>query len=284
MSDMDEHKATMTTDMSFKDYASAEGLNATAIKAGRLSMLHMRNTITGHAKKDTSALAWGRLVHAVILEPERVLASIAVWTGPKKVGKIWEEFKEEHAEMEIVTVEERDELTDVVLAVNRNKTASRMISETIHEACIFWDDKLLGKCKARLDGVSQSVGIIDVKTTGRIDQRSFGRQFFDMGYDFQFGWYHEGTSRCEMYGDLPSHCIVVDSGEDHDVYVVRVQDDVVKEGAKKAREIGMRYRACQAVGSYPGVANGIDVVPLEVPAWIGLGAAVPVAEMEATEL
>ena len=280
-----EERAVMRTDMSHGEYAKEEGLNATAIKAGRVSMLHMHNCIVGPPKEDTPAMLFGRLIHLAALEPDAMMKNMVVFNG-RRAGEKWSEFTASNPDREIVTPEQRDEIENTILAINRNQTARRLIDNTIHEASIFWTDRMLGKCKARVDGIGQTVGLLEVKITGRIDARSFGRQFFDMGYDLQCGWYVDGAGRCAMYDpSMQVWLIVVDSSADHDVYVMPVPAHIVKAGLEKARQIGMRYRACQSAGMFPGVANGDDILNLEVPAWIaGEAVTVPTETMEAGEI
>lgn len=276
----------LINDLPFLDYAARPGMNATAIKAGRLSMLAMHHAIKGPGKQDTAALAWGRVVHAAILEPERVLARIVVWEGGRKAGKEWAAFIEAHEGYEIVTADERTDLEATVLSVRRNATARRLIEQSAHEVSAFWTDPVIGQCKARLDGWSEKNGVLEVKTTGRIEQRAFGRQFFDLGYDLQVGWYAAGAFSYNPPGRDPVRLIAVQSSAPWDCYVVEMPAHVVEDGYQAAYEIAARYRACQACGVYPGVSGGEDVVPLEIPAWIGADkpAVVPAESMEASEL
>ena len=55
--------------MTYEEYAELPGINATSIKAGVKSMLHMHHCMTGGGHKETPALRWGKLVHLAVLEP-----------------------------------------------------------------------------------------------------------------------------------------------------------------------------------------------------------------------
>jgi hypothetical protein len=85
---------------------------------------------------------------------------------------------------------------------------------------------------------------------------------------------------------MPVRMIVVDTSDDHDCYVVELSPHIVAAGYEHAAEIGLRYRACQAAGCYPGVANGEDMLPLVVPRWIEGGEVdvVPTETMEGSAL
>lgn len=281
---MSEEKASAAS-LPFDVYSKLPGLNATAIKAGKRSMLEMRQRVVGARQDDTPSMAWGRMVHAVVLEPAKVLSNLVVWEGGRKAGKEWTAFQESNGMKEIVTVEQRDRLEDVALAVQRNKTANRLINETIHELSVTWTDRMLGECKCRPDGLSVNVGLIEVKTTSQIEPRRFFAQFFGMGYDLQCGWYFDGVTRLSLYPpDLPVHVIAIDSSPTVDVFVTRVPQDVVNAGMAQARLIAQAYRACEAVKCWPGVDKGNDLVEFEVPGWAGGVEAVPTEEGTAGDL
>ena len=56
--------------MTYEEYAALPGINATSIKAGAVSMLHMHHAKTGGGKAATPAMLWGSLVTVRSLRSE----------------------------------------------------------------------------------------------------------------------------------------------------------------------------------------------------------------------
>jgi len=50
-------------DLSFDEYRAIEAINASAIKKGQISMLHMRQEITRESTPPTPAMQWGSVIH-----------------------------------------------------------------------------------------------------------------------------------------------------------------------------------------------------------------------------
>jgi len=55
--------------MDFTEYRNAEGINASAIKKGRTSLLHMRAEMLRETNKPTPAMMLGTNIHSAVLEP-----------------------------------------------------------------------------------------------------------------------------------------------------------------------------------------------------------------------
>lgn len=273
--------ATIPQPMPFSDYQSINAINATAIKAGRLSMRHMRSVMTGERKDETPAMRWGKIVHLAVLEPDEMPRQLAVYDGYKK-GKDWDAFKSDHESQYIVSPDEQAALVKMSNSVHSKPLAHRLIDTSYHEVTFTWRDDMLGDCKARLDGVvlpevaSVPAVVLDLKTTSMIEARRFGQQFAVLGYGLQFGWYAHAV---EVSYNVPVECYVIalESSEPYDCVVYKVARETVRAGYDEAVEIASNYRACCAAKSWPGVDEGADSIPLELPVWATGGAEVDVS-------
>ena len=253
--------------MDFKTYQSIQAINATAIKAGVVSMKHMRAVMTGEEQEETAAMRWGSLVHMAILEPESFIGSVAIYDGVKR-GKAWDDFKTANISLDIITEGENDRLTAIMASVHSNKAASDLIDNTLHEVTARSNDATTGPAKARLDCFSTILGVVDLKTTARIQPELFAKQFVGMGYDLQVGWYCDTARQHYELDAMPAcHVIAVESKPPYDVAVYRVPDMVINVGKSKARKIAERYRQCEVAGIFPGVMDGVK--ELVMPAWYG---------------
>jgi len=151
-------------------------------------------------------------------------------------------------------------------AVYSKPEAAELLLASDHEVLKTWTHPKCGPSKARIDGIAEHAWI-ELKTAREVGQRRFGSQFYGLGYDVQVGWY----SLAPGVQDLPCFVIAAESAYPFDVVVYHVPTDVIEAGREKAVEIAMRYRACQAVGMFPGADFGNGVVEFVPPAWAGGG-------------
>ena len=249
--------------LTYAKYAALPGLRASEIVEGRTSMLHMAYAVGGGEKPETPALRWGRLLHAAILEPLVLMRDAAVYDGHKR-GKAWDEFKADNSHAEIVTAGEVEQLQAVSDAVRANRDARRLIDGSEHELTATWHDPAYGCGKARLDGLG-AVGVVELKSTARIDPFSFSRTAHRLGYHVKMGWYVHGLRKVQ--GAVPPVWVVsFEQSAPYDVAVYRVSHAVLQAGEDEAVEIATRYHTHALCNSFPGVANG-DVLDFELPAW-----------------
>jgi hypothetical protein len=249
--------------MSFAEYRAILAINASALKQGRISMLHMRHEMTRADDDPTDAMSLGTLLHAAILEPDTLPHRFAVWDGGARRGKDWELFKSSNAERNIVTA---DWMALAVKASSRvwaNDRARGLLDGATVEKPVLWTHPQCGACKARLDGIARDGRLFDIKTCRQIG--AFSRQFASLGYDIQCGWYADGWKRSTGQA-RDMWLIVVETVAPYDVACWRVPAIAMQRGLELAVEIGTEYRACKANGVYPGV-QGADDTDMPLPEW-----------------
>ena len=252
--------------MNFDQYKAIKAINATSIKAGQKSMLHMHDAMTGGGKDQTPAMRWGSLVHKAILEPAEFAALVCVFDGDKR-SKQWKEFQAENNLEFCVSVDEKTRLEEIRDAVHSNEAAHKLITACTKEVTLEWEGDY-GAAKARLDGYDVEAGIVDLKTAKNITPDGFARQFISLGYDLQIGWYAEGSLTALLRKELPSVTIIaVESIAPYDVAVYTVPRVIVELGQRRARKIAIEYRFCEAEDRFPGVSEGVK--ELVMPDWYG---------------
>lgn len=246
------------------DYRNQPGITASAIKHGRKSMLHMRHYLTAPQKEQSAAMIVGSLVHMAVLEPARYSSQVVCYDG-RKAGKEWEAFLAAHVAADILKPHEKEHIDAIASAVSANRDAAFALNlATIREMSVSWDEPAsYGRAKARVDAYGIGT-LVDLKTTSKIEPRRFASQVCELGVDLQLGWYAHGlrANTCPVDKVL---IIAVEQSAPHDVVVYEVPDGILKHGYEKACEIATRYRCCEACGSFPGVADGVQI--LELPEW-----------------
>lgn len=250
--------------MTFEDYRSLDGINASSLKVGYAkSLLHMRHVMT-HESESTDAMTFGTMVHMAVLEPCNYALNVSVWRGGRCAGKDWEAFKLANERTAIIKADDHERITAIVDVVNRCKFARDLITNSEHEVTIQWETKEYGKAKARIDGVCFDGAIYDLKTTSNI--ANFAADFCRMNYDLQMGWYRAGADATNPMKRRAVYIIAVESAPPYDVAVYRVPSNALQVGYERAVTVALAYRKAEQSGIWTGVQSEIGG-QLEMPAW-----------------
>lgn len=265
---MSEETNGVGVDMPFSEYREKPGVNASAIKKGKVSIKHMRTEMTRSDDEPTPAMVLGTMVHQALLEPEK-FSKVISWEGDRRT-KEWKLFEAMNAGATIIRQADMDKITRIREEVAKNPVASAILEKAIKnksvEKSIFWSDQAYGEAKARIDILNLEDGIIcDVKTAADITPEGFGRAFLNMAYDLQFGWYAECVKK-QTGVKMQCCALAIESDEPFDVVVYMIPADVVEEARNEALEIASLYRLCESEGKFPGVVGGFcaDIV---LPKW-----------------
>lgn len=251
--------------LDFDEYIADEGLNGSTLKAGRVSMRHMRHYVE-NGLETTPAMETGTNVHSCVLEPERFFDSFSVWEGGRRAGAAWDSFKT-IAGMEGKIIVKPEELADyhaITASVHANREAHRLIESTQHEVSIFWEDRGLGKGKARIDAIDDKV-TADLKTAASIEEWAFVSHCYKFGYHIQLGWQRYGL---RLLGREPKQfaLIAVEKKPPFDCVVYWPDDAFLDEGERQALEIAKRFRIAQYTNSWPGISD--EPLPLSLPRYV----------------
>jgi len=251
--------------VTFEEYKALPGINASSIKAGRISMKHMRYAMTGGLDESTIATRKGTLIHSIINSPDELMRNLAVFDGIRR-GKVYDAFVAENAGKQIVKPAEVDALTALSKAVHADPDAKKLLAAcTEREKVLRWKDPELGACKAMVDCYGPEVGIVEIKSTANITDAAFGKVFANGGYDIQCAWYQDGAKALCLRSDITM--LVIESSGPFDVSVRTIPPIALKVGREKAKTTAKKYRECEACNVFPGVSNGVQ--ELVMPSWYG---------------
>lgn len=250
------------------EYEQVEGINATAIKAGRKSMIHMRAVMSGIGRKDSPSMRWGRLAHMAVLEPDRFVQLATIFDG-SKASKEWKVIKAGAPNVDtIMTSAEMEKLMAMTAKIEACSDAEKLLSDIQSEKMVTWESDTYGAGKARLDGHNQAY-IVEYKTAKDIDEKSFIRQSIKLGYDIAAGWYRFGAIASGIIGSRADFIFIVQEAEfPFEVAVYQAPKSMLEIGYAEAERIAKEYRQCEKSGIWTGVQIG-GMKELEMPEWYG---------------
>jgi hypothetical protein len=188
---------------------------------------------------ESPAMMLGSMVHAMVLEPEKVPSRYAVAPScdrRTKEGKAtWQAFRESIPEgAQGVKAEEYEQAGNIAAALLSNRVVRQLLEiagQTEHP--MFWTDEITGlPCRGKLDRLCGDAGLIlDIKTTQESTPDAFVRSIVNLGYDCQAAWYCEGHRR--LTGQKPDFVfIAVQTSEPYEVGLF----DLTPEDLRRAKE------------------------------------------------
>lgn len=227
---------------------------------------------------DTDALRLGRLIHAMVYEPDTVgsryvvmprfhggmnddTAQRAGYDGGKQAKAAWESSLPSGAEVvESDHYKRAAGMRDAILA---DPHARALVVGGKAEQPIEWVDRETGiRCRGRVDHID---GVLsDLKSTARID--SFGREAARFKYHAQIAWYANGLREAGYTLHDSPLFLAVESSLPHDVAVFTVPDEAIQAGDRLWRRALAVLAECRESGLWPGVSGG-TIARLEMPAY-----------------
>jgi exodeoxyribonuclease VIII len=276
--------ARIVTHQPFPDYLAEADVNASALRAGRRSMLHMAAAIEGQSKEPTAALRIGSALHCAVLEPMRFEA---VATVAPAVDRRTKEGKATYAAWQaalpadamVLDADEFETVRQASAALLASKFPGR-IGTGEAEVSIYWDEtvtvdreEVVVGCKARLDwlGVVNDRPIIaDIKTTRDATPRAFARACATYGYVHQMAWYRRAV-RALQQDDQFQHgrCDVllgaVETDAPHAVGIYTLFEADLNCADAENMETLESWARCILTGEIAGPCD--DVTALAMPDW-----------------
>lgn len=134
----------------------------------------------------------GSYLHSLILEPEQVEKEYAFFTGIKKQGKAFEEFKEVNKGKTILGVNQKKRVDGWFETYKKCTVATELIKGGSPELSLFGELKGI-KTKVRADYINSDEGyIVDVKTTSfGLEVEDFKNTMSSFHYELSAALYSE---------------------------------------------------------------------------------------------
>lgn len=250
--------------LTYDEYRALPGLNISTLLKMRRSPKHFRHALL-NPSPDTPALSFGKALHSLLLEPERVEQDVAVWSGTRR-GKAWDAFSAANADRLIVKSDEWDQAHTMAQAIRAHDVARFYLEQDGEaESSITWNDEATGRAlKGRIDWLCGEA-IVDLKTTRDPSQFLFGRDAARYGYHIRAAWYQDGIAA--LTGTWrPYVLIAAEKDPPHDVVCYRVPPEALRAGRNEYRRLLCELAECEAADRWPGI-GGDEELDLILPSW-----------------
>lgn len=224
-------------------------------------------------KPQTAAMAFGSLLHTVVLEPEKLERKYIV--KPEGIDRRTNAGKAAYAEFELAAMGKEittgDDIRTAQLmrdSIFRHPGARLLLDADgkAEETILFTHPETGSAGKARLDFINCERNlIIDVKTTEDASPAEFARSIYNYQYHLQSAWYLDGYFYKTGYAADGFVFIAVEKEPPFAAacYPIGVRSENI------GRELYMKhlriYEDCKAHNVWP--AYGDTLQSLELPAW-----------------
>jgi hypothetical protein len=251
--------------MSYDAYDRLPALRRSDADKMAISAAYMKHC-QANCDIDSTALTVGRVLHTLILEPQKETATVAIWKGARRFGKEWDAFKVASDGKDIVTADEyemvsamRDTFLGKALTRNLLKGASV-------EGVAVWTDPATGiELKARLD-IYKPGAVFDLKSTSTQTKEDFLRDAYKFGYHRQAAWYLDAARAVTGQAFDEFFIVAIEKKAPFDLSVYRVDQSMIALGrAENAQNIAL-YATCLASDVWPGRPEIVE--QLTLPGWV----------------
>jgi len=274
----------MSAIVPFDRYRTWPGISWSSLSDMATSPLEFRER-QRNPRPPTATMNLGSAIHCAVLEPEKFDAEYAMFEG-RRGTKAHHEWQAEHPGVTDLKPDEWDQVMGAAAAVltgSQGREARAILRGSRREVSYRWLDPLTHvRCKARPDVVrfsreSRNGKIIpwklsDLKSTGSVDERTFGRLAASMLYHGKMAFAAMGLEALYGVAPLETSIIAVEQKPPHDVQVFDLTQEVLDAGEQLARDLLIRLKACRRNHSWPGRYGGRR--PLDFPVY-----ALPVGDL-----
>lgn len=255
---------------SYEAYRATGGVNISSLLLMARSPLHYKHATTPGAEPqpDTDAMAFGRLVHLAILEPDKYRSDVAVWTGGRRAGKEWDAWQLDNAGKVHATKSEAAQCEAMSLAVWSHPIAEPYLAlPGLAEVTMRWTHPSGIECKSRLDFYVPGTGtVIDLKTSRDASEFAFARSAASLKYATRAAFYVDAVRYAT--GSMPNSYVllVVEKTPPHAVVCYRLSECDIEHGRVEYERLLARLKECIEADRWPGYADDRET-ELLLPPW-----------------
>jgi hypothetical protein len=220
---------------------------------------------------ETPTLRFGKLFHLAVLEPDKWTSEAAPMPqgldARTKAGKAAKTDIEASGK-EVVSYKDWLTISEMAMAIMRNKTARDLLKDGESEISGYWPDPRYPDilCKCRLDWINKPKRVIvDIKKTTDARQHPFTALGYRLGYHMEAAWYLYGATQITRIEHRDFYFICVEDTPPYAVQVYKAGDEMISEGLLDCARALEIYKRCLDTDNWP--AYGDDVKDLGLPGW-----------------
>lgn len=265
------------TNISTEDYDKIDCIRVSHLAAGlvgtdEIDPMAMKKAIDGTDQKERTAaqqdrLDRGTLAHLLLMQPELVAESVAVWRGGKRQGAEYDAWCDQNQGKIQFTARDYAHVTATVATIMREcPQVSEMLAGLDYEVALNqeWNGLLM---KGRTDAIKiQKRLIVDVKTLETdTDRGSVKRNIREWHYREKMALYRQlaaietGTDPEEW----KCYLLYIGIGQRPGVRKVKLSSGALEWGLYRMRDAVQCVHQCQADGRWP-MMFGSDVVDVDL--------------------
>lgn len=236
------------------------------VAARSIPEFHQRFVIrTMPAPKPSAEMHVGTLLHACVLEPEVWSARMVTEKvdGRTKAGKEYNArmaaYAEENPSSLFVSEDEEATVKEMSKAIhNHPEAAAALALEGVFEGAIRWRDEASGLfCKAKLDKVTTSGLVIDLKSTADVANFPYSAYRFD--YHRQGAHYLAGAWAA-LNQDGPFLFVCVQSSSPYEVRTMVFGDEELALGRRQNARLLAELAECYRLDRWQSRYSGIETI------------------------
>lgn len=211
------------------------------------SEFHAKYVVGGVREEFKQVYQDGTLLHALILEPETIATSYAIFPGLRKAGRQYDDFCLNNPGKTIISVPQMKRAETWFQGYKRAKLATDLLSGGLPEHTML-GTVLDVPVKVRADYINVSQGYIaDVKTTSAFtDHEVFKLTVQDFNYALSASLYCEVAR--QNYNKLFDFYFVVVSKQDGHCAVYKASSETLAKGSADMISAVVLYKKCMASG------------------------------------
>jgi hypothetical protein len=208
-----------------------------------------------HDLEPTPAMRFGSLVHAMLLG--RAPNRFAVYDAARR-GNAWRDFKEQHADLEIVTADEWARASDCADAAKADPVVAALLKQGLREHRCEW---MVGtrKCAGTPD-LNGDI-LVDFKVTPMTNPVRLPWHARKMLWHAQLDWYKYGLTSIGREISAVYLCALTPKPP-HLAVVYQLTDSTLDLGRRQWRLLFERLLTCEASDQWPGYAQA--PIPLDL--------------------
>jgi exodeoxyribonuclease VIII len=246
-------------------------ISASGLKLISKSPLHYWDRYINPAYQDatTAAMAFGSLVHTLMLEPHTINERYAISPDVNKTTKegkaAYTAFAEANEGKEFISSKDFATATAMIEQAKLNPTITDLLDLSEKEAMYTFE--VLGvPCKMKADAINIFDGcIIDIKTCTDASPTEFGRSAFNLNYLLQAAFYIDGHYFATGNNLNRFIFIAMEKTAPFITAVYELTPEQIEMGRQQYLAALQTYKNCLASGNWEAYGHNIQF--LQLPNW-----------------